>query len=346
MPDLNYRNGDATLAMRDVIQFWLEEMGVDGFRLDAVRHLIENGAIQQNTPETHAWLQDFYRYVHNLSPEALTVGEVWDTSAAVAPYIGDELDICFEFDLAQAVLAAAKSGDAQKLVEVQQRVLDTYPRGQYASFLTNHDQNRVINQLLKNVDEAKIAATLLLTNPGVPFIYYGEEIGMRGVKPDERIRTPMQWDSSANAGFTSGTPWEALNNDTSMVNVAVLEKDPHSLFNHYRSLLHLRAEYAALRTGEMALVKSSTTQVYAFLRYEAGEAVLVLVNLSSAPVSGYNLSLAKGPLSGNPQAKLLYDEGQATAPSLNASGGFDSYQPLPELTPYGSYLIRLGAGDE
>ncbi len=346
MPDLNYRNGDVTLAMRDIIQFWLEEMDVDGFRLDAVRHLVENGAVQQNTPETHAWLEDFYRYVHTISPQALTVGEVWDTSAAVVPYIGDELDICFEFDLATAILEAVKRGENNNLMEVQQRVLGAYPRGQYASFLTNHDQNRVINQLLKNIDQAKIAATLLLTNPGVPFIYYGEEIGMRGVKPDERIRTPMQWDGSANAGFTTGTPWEALNNDTSTVNVAALEEDPDSLFNHYRSLVHLREDYEALRSGEMALVESSTTQVYAFLRYTEGEAVLVLVNLSSAAIGDYKLSLAESPLSGSLQASLSLGEGEVTVPSLNASGGFDAYQPLPELAPYGSYVIRLVASGE
>jgi hypothetical protein len=220
MPDLNYRNGDVTQAMRDVIQFWLRDMGVDGFRLDAVRHLIEDGAIQQNTPETHAWLQDFYRYVHTLSPQALTVGEVWDTSAAVAPYIGDEVDFCFEFDLATAILEAAKRGENNQLVTVQQRVLETYPRGQYASFLTNHDQNRVINHLLKNVDQAKIAATLLLTNPGVGFLTggvekkraagaFGEGLGgddgPRAAPPAARFNPPSPPPPAGGASATSCT---------------------------------------------------------------------------------------------------------------------------------------------
>ena len=192
MPDLNYNNGEVTLAMREVIQYLLQEMGVDGFRLDAVRHLIENGPVQQNTPATHAWLEDFYRYVHTLSPDALTVGEVWDTTDAVVEYVGDEVDIAFEFDLAQAILTSIKDGDNQELITVQDRILESYGQGQYAAFLTNHDQNRVINQLQRNRERARIAATLLLTNPGVPFIYYGEEIGMRGIKPDEDIRRPMQ----------------------------------------------------------------------------------------------------------------------------------------------------------
>ena len=176
MPDLNYNNGEVTLAMREIIQYWLQEMGVDGFRLDAVRHLIENGPVQQNTAATHAWLQDFYRYVHALSSDALTVGEVWDTTAAVVEYVGDEVDIAFEFDLAGAILNAVKNGNNQELLAVQERILESYGQGQYATFLTNHDQNRVINQLQKNRERARVAATLLLTNPGVPFIYYGEEI--------------------------------------------------------------------------------------------------------------------------------------------------------------------------
>ena len=341
MPDLNYNNGEVTLAMREIIQYWLQEIGVDGFRLDAVRHLIENGPVQQNTPATHAWLEDFYRYVHTLSPDALTVGEVWDTTDAVVEYVGDEVDIAFEFDLAQAILNAIKQGDNQELIAVQDRILESYGQGQYAAFLTNHDQNRVINQLQRNRERARIAATLLLTNPGVPFIYYGEEIGMRGIKPDEDIRRPMQWDASPAAGFTSGTPWRELNNDIATVNVQDEAADPGSLFNHYRQLVHLRMNYPALRVGDLWLVESSSTQVYAFVRSYRSEAVLVVVNLGKEPVNNYVLSLDKGPLDDVNVAELLLGEGEASIPLVNTSGGFEPYQPLPELAAYESVLIRL-----
>ena len=119
---------------------------------------------------------------------------------------------------------------------------------------------------------------------------------MRGVKPDEDIRRPMQWDASPAAGFTSGTPWRALNNDIATVNVQAEADDPGSLFNHYRRLIHLRMDYPALRVGDLWLVDSSSDQVYAFLRSYESEAVLVLVNLGKEPVSDYSLSLDKGPL--------------------------------------------------
>ncbi len=88
MPDLNYENPDVTAQMYDVIDFWLTDMGADGFRLDAIRHLDEDGPVMQNTPETLAWLDAFHQYVRSISPDALTVGEIWDRSAAVAPYVG------------------------------------------------------------------------------------------------------------------------------------------------------------------------------------------------------------------------------------------------------------------
>jgi alpha-amylase len=341
MPDLNYENGAVTEAMRDIIRFWLADMGADGFRLDAVRHLIEDGAVQANTPDTHTWLKDFYRYVHSITPDALLVGEAWDIAAEEVKYVGDQVDLVFEFNLAQAMLNALWRGDNQALVETQQSDLDLFPAGQYAAFLTNHDQNRVMNQLRDNLDRAKAAAALLLTNPGMPFIYYGEEIGMRGAKPDERIRAPMQWDGTAAAGFTTGQPWEDLSTRFEETNVAAQTGDPTSLLSHYRALIRLRAAHPALRAGDMTLVDTGSRQVYSYLRHGQGETLLVVVNLSDKEVSDYKLTLAAGPLPGAPEAVLLLGEGQIAAPEVNAGGGFDGYAPLPTLPPYGAFVIQL-----
>ena len=115
--------------------------------------------------------------------------------------------------------------------------------------------------------KAKIAASLLLTTPGVPFIYYGEEIGMLGKKPDlSRSAPPMQWSAEANSGFTSGTPWEALNDDYAKKNAAAQLKDPASLLAHYRALIRLRNADAALRTGECLPIESRAPTMLAFLR--------------------------------------------------------------------------------
>jgi glycosidase len=342
MPDLNYRNGAVTEEMYDVAGFWLDEMGVDGFRLDAIQHLVEEGEVQANTPSTRAWLEGFYRLAHSEASDAMLLGEVWTETGEVVKYIGDKVDVAFEFDLAGAILESVWRENRAAVQTAQQKVLDAYPQGQYATFLTNHDQERVMNQLRDDLERAKVAATLLLTNPGVPFIYYGEEVGMRGAKPDPRIRTPMPWDGSETAGFTTGTPWEKLDAAYETRNVAAQEGDPGSLLSHYRQLIRLRQDQPALRAGDMVLVGSDSQPVYAFLRYTDDETVLVVVNLSSEPVEEYALALEQGPLSGTMSATLLLGEGEVSAPAVNGEGGFDGYRPLPVLPPQSSTIIRLG----
>lgn len=342
MPDLNYNNPDVTEEMYDIIRFWLEDMGVDGFRLDAIRHLIEDGRIQENTPATHAWLEDFHDYVHMISPDALMVGEIWDESEEVVEYIGDEVNIAFEFELAEAIIQGVNRGNRATIDKAQETILALYPEGQYAVFLTNHDQIRVLNQLRNNEAAAKAAATLLLTNAGVPFLYYGEEIGMLGLKPDELIRTPMQWDDTPdNAGFTSGTPWEALSMGYEDHNVSDELDDPDSLLSHYRNLIHLRNQHPALRVGDLLIVQSDEAAVYAIVRHTGEETLLVIVNLSGEPVSGYQLRLDAGPLAGVLSATLLMGEGSVTAPEVNADGGFEGYTPLAALPGYGAVIIQL-----
>lgn len=341
MPDLNYENGEVTAAMYDVIRFWLEDMEVDGFRLDAVRHLIEDGDVQANTPATHAWLANFHRYVHNLNPNALTVGEVWDHTEAVVPYVGDELNIAFEFDLGSGIISSLLLKHNAPLTNAWKEVLAAYPEGQYAPFLTNHDQDRVLSRLRGDVEAAKVAASLYLTVPGVPFVYYGEEVGMLGAGAHENIRTPMQWDSSETAGFTSSTPWEPLSRNREDADVATQTADPTSLLNHYRVLIQLRNTYPALRTGTMTLVESSSPQVIAYLRQEGDEAVLVLVNLATEPVNDYVLSLGEGPLAAVTATTLLMGDGEAAVPEVDAEGGFAAYTPLPTLPPRSTTILQL-----
>ncbi|NDJ78348.1 MAG: DUF3459 domain-containing protein [Chloroflexi bacterium] len=342
MPDLNYENPVVTDEMYDVIAFWLDDLGADGFRLDAIRHLDEDGPIMENTPQTLAWLEDFHVYVHTLNPDALTVGEIWDSSDAVVPYVGDRVDIAFEFDLAGAILDSVRFGSSNALVRQMSEVLALYPDGQYAVFLTNHDQNRVMSQL-GDTDKARVAATILLTSPGVPFIYYGEEVGMVGTKPDPEIRTPMQWDVwDTTGGFTlADEPWEPMAANYQENNVALQTFEPDSLLTHYRSLIHLRTAHTALRTGAMLLVESSDTHLYSFVRYDADETLLIVVNLSRNPVEDYTLSLDAGPLIGGENAAVLYGPGPVAAPQINASGGFADYVPLERIPAFSSIMIQL-----
>lgn len=348
MPDLNYNYPPVTEAMYDIVRFWLEEMGADGFRLDAVRHLIEQGEQQADTPATLAWLVNYDDFIDTVNPDALTVGEVWTNSLVVSSYIKkDALDLAFEFDLADAMVQSAQSGMPSDVRLFQKQVSQLYPPGQYATFLTNHDQPRLMTQLAGDMGAAKVAAALLLTSPGVPFIYYGEEIGMTGDKPDECIRTPMQWDDSPPAAaFTLGLPCETLPPEAyASAHVAAQAGDPDSLLSHYRALIHLRNDHAALRRGDYLAVESNSRLVYGFARHLPGdgdETLLVVVNPSREPVRDYALSLAEGPLSGDVKATLLFGEGEISAPAVNTAGGFESYLPLPEMPARSAVIIQLG----
>ena len=335
MPDLNYENPNVTFAMFEAAKFWLEEMNVDGFRLDAIKHMIEEGEAQQNTRSTHDWLQEFYTFYKAVEPEALTVGEAWTSTQQVVDYTSDEVDIAFQFDLALDVLNSAGAGLAQIFADTQQEVVDAFPPNQYATFITNHDQNRVMSQLRGDEGQARVAAALLLTGPGVPFIYYGEEIGMTGIKPDEDIRLPMQWASnSLTVGFTEGTPWRPAAADFPERSVARQTDDPDSLLSLYRDLIHLRNEHEALRVGDWALVEANSPRLYTFLRQTENETVLVIINVNRNPVTAENYSLDLE-LDGAVTAVPLY----GLQPTTNPTNG--SYIPFDEIPPQSVHVIQL-----
>lgn len=341
MPDLNYQNPAVTTEMQKVVRFWLEDMDVDGFRLDGVKHLIEDGRIQENTPATHAWLRGFRAFYKGVNPDALTVGEVWSSTAVVVEYSRDQLDLAFEFDTAQAMLASARLEDGSQILRAHRLITERFSPNQFATFLTNHDQQRVMSELGENLAQAKVAASLLLTGPGVPFVYFGEEIGHIGGKPDENIRTPMQWSSEDNAGFTSASrPWRPPQADFSEVNVADQTTDPDSLLSHYRRLIQTRNDHKALRLGDWREVQLKDSSVYAALRQSEEETLLVLINLSGELANDYDLTLKTGPLREG-SAKEVFLGVPVSPPALNANGGFDAYVPLPELAPHSTYIIEL-----
>ncbi len=342
MPDVNYANPEVTTAMYDAARFWLEEMGADGFRLDAIKHLVEEGAAQENTLSTHAWLQAFYTFYKDVNPDALAVGEAWTSTQQVLDYTGDEVDIAFQFDLAEDIINSSQVGIGSIAAKTLADIVTAYPPGQYATFITNHDQNRVMSQLGEDEGKARVAASLLLTSPGVPFVYYGEEIGMIGTKPDEDIRRPMQWTSdNFRTGFTTGLPWRAPADDYEERSVALQDDDPHSLLNHYRQLIHLRNGHEALRVGAWTPLETHPGRVYAFLRHTAVETLLVIINLSDKQTTNYTLSLESGPLVTGMEAAVLLGEGTAVPPIISANGGVADYTPLVALPPHSTFIISL-----
>jgi len=342
MPDLNYRNPEVTAQMENVARYWLEEIGVDGFRVDAAKHLIEEGKVIENTKSTHEWLKGFYQAYKADNPNAYTVGEVFGADASLAKsYTGNQLDNVFNFEVASGIINSVNGNSNSGINSALTFALQDLPNGDYGTFLTNHDQNRLMSQVVGDVDKAKVAAGILFTAPGIPFIYYGEEIGMSGTKPDEQIRTPMQWTAGSGAGFSSGTPWEPINSDYTTVNVASQNGDNNSLLEHYRKLIKLRNEHSALRAGNTYLAKSDSDKLVSYVRSSKEETILVLINLDDQPVNNYGLNLAKGPLVGNYNVMSLVDDATYSPLQANGSGGFDHYVPIPEVPSYSVIIFQL-----
>jgi alpha-amylase len=344
LPDLNISNDAVTAEVTKDAAFWLDEVGVDGFRLDAAKHLVEDGPTTENTPETHEWWRAFRGALETRKPGALLLGEVYDTPQNSASYVPGDLDLTFDFASAGAMVTAAQSGDGSSVQRALARITTLYPSsGGYGAFLTNHDQDRVASQLDGDVAKLKVAADLLLLGPGVPFVYYGEEIGMTGAKPDERIRTPMRWDASTPAaGFSSHAPWEELSDDPASRNVATERADPESLWSRYRDLIALRAGHPALATGTWTPITSDAPNVVAALRVHPTEVAVTLINVGSDPASP-SLTLASGPLCGVP-AVTPFGSATAAPPTVTAAGGFGDWRPVASIPGRSSVVIVVGRG--
>jgi len=341
MPDLNFRNPQVRAEIKRLAALWLTR-GADGFRLDAARHLVENGAglLQVDQPETHAFWREFSAAVRTVKAEATLVGEAWTDTPIIATYYGntsavpggDELPMTFDFPLASAIVQGVNSQDAtvigNKLTEVQ----NTYPQGATdAPFLTNHDQIRIATQVAGDESRMRSAAAILLTLPGSPFLYYGEEVGLANGSSDsdDRLkRTPMPWDATQGGGFTTGAPWFPFSPGRETANVASETNDPASLLSRYRLLIRARRASAALSTGAFQLLSTGNAQVLAFLRTTADERVLVVHNLSGTYQNA-------GPLAASATAsEPLFTDTGATLALLSASC-------RAQLPPRGSGIWRL-----
>jgi alpha-amylase len=295
MPDLNFKNQEVRAEAKRVAAEWLDR-GVDGFRLDATRHLIETGpgdTGQNDTAETHAFLKEFSAFVRQTKPEAILVGENWTETPIIASYYGDtsavpggdELPLSFSFPLAAKVIASARQGDASlvagKIAEMQK----VYPPGAtWVPFLTNHDMERVATNLKNDPGQLRSAAAVMLTLPGTPFIYYGEELGMENGpgNDDQWKRTPMPWDATKTHGFTTGKPWQPFAPGSDAANVAAETQDPASLLSHYRRLIRLRHASRAIQRGRLELL-TTEGPILAYTLTDGADRVLVAHNLGDQP---------------------------------------------------------------
>lgn len=343
MPDLNYANEAVKNEMFDVAKFWLETMKVDGFRLDAIKHLFEAGTVMENAPATFEFLKTFRQFYKSVQPEAMVVGEVWSGTNEIAPYAdGTKIDLCFEFPLAETIINAVNAGQPSEVRSQMQKILQSYPALQYAPFLTNHDQDRVFGRFGQNTAKMKLAAAVYLTLPGVPFMYYGEEVGMIGNGADENKRRPMQWTHDANAGFTTGRPWSALNGNYPAFNVQDLQADSTSLWQWYRRLISARNAHAALRRGDYASVSADRSDLYAFARRTNDEIIVVLHNFFTQNLGNPTLALGASNFSAGLHAVQDILSGKIIGTVLiDKAGGFSNWQPVADFPAQSTMLLRI-----
>jgi len=318
-PDLNWHNPEVRRALMDATHFWLER-GVDGFRLDVFNAWYEHAGYPDNPgklglrgferqrhiydvdrPEMHPALGEF-RTLLDTYPERTSVGELFgDDPALAASYCSDQaLHMVFNFEFTH------RHWDPQAFcasIESAERHLGE--RGWPCYVLSNHDVPRHVSRYggRHPQEVARVAAALLLTQRGTPFIYYGEEIGLPDVPlrrsqivdpPGRRYwpiykgrdpnRGPMQWDLAPNAGFTRGTPWLPIRSDYQDLNVAAQKLDPGSVWAFYRDLLRLRRESSALRRGSFQRLSLPSHRGLAYLRATAEQQAIVALNFGDAPL--------------------------------------------------------------
>jgi alpha-amylase len=283
MPDFNWRHGPVVQWHHDNLRFWLDR-GVDGFRFDAVGHLVENGPDAWDCqPENYGLMRDIRRLLDTYEHRYM-VCEVPGDPAGFARVAGS----AFAFDI-NADLVAAAGGSATALGRLA-AWLSSAPPGM-ATLLSNHDHfagRRAADQLHGHTARLKLAASLNLLLPGTPFVYYGEEIGMRGhrgLPADAGLRTPMSWTGEpVTGGFTEGRPFRPLSPNAATHHVAQQVDAPDSLLAHYRRLMRLRRTRASLREGVVGAIVQQG-KVLAFDRIHGEERTRVLINAGASAVA-------------------------------------------------------------
>jgi maltose alpha-D-glucosyltransferase/alpha-amylase len=371
-PDLNWDNPAVKEEMFRVMEFWLER-GLDGFRCDAVPYLIEReGTICENLPETHAILKEFRARIASRYPDRILLAEANQWPDDVRPYFGDgdEFHMAFHFPLMPRIFMAVRRGERTPLVEIIERTPTIPPDCQWCMFLRNHDEltlemvtdeerdymyreyavdprmrinlgiRRRLAPLMDN-DRRKIELlnSILLTMPGSPIIYYGDEIGMGDniwLGDRDGVRTPMQWTPDRNGGFSRADParlYLPLISDTlygyQTINVEAQERSPFSLLNWMKRLIQVRKQHRAFGRGTIEFLLPENPQVLAYIRELDDEAVLVVNNLANT-AQAFRLDLSR--FAGRVPVELL---GRSEFHTIDQT-------PYPlTLAPYGFFWFSL-----
>nr|WP_297350381.1 maltose alpha-D-glucosyltransferase [uncultured Caldimonas sp.] len=373
-PDLNFDNPLVLEAVFKVMRFWLD-MGVDGFRLDAIPYLVErDGTNNENLPETHSVIKQLRAAIDASYPNRFLLAEANQWPEDVRDYFGegDECHAAYHFPLMPRIYMAIAHEDRFPVVEIMQQTPEIPPTCQWAIFLRNHDEltlemvtskerdymynmyaadprarinlgiRRRLAPLMDNdIDRIKLMNSLLLSMPGSPIIYYGDELGMGDnvfIGDRNGVRTPMQWSPDRNAGFSRADPqrlylppimdavygYEAVNVEAQM-------RDPSSLLNWMRRMLAVRQTSHAFGRGSLTFLRPGNRKILAYLREYGDDVILCVANLSrSAQPVELNLARYKSRV----PVELL---GRTTFPPIG------DLPYLLTLPAHGFYWFRLAA---
>jgi maltose alpha-D-glucosyltransferase/alpha-amylase len=376
-PDLNYDNPRVLEAIFETMRFWLD-LGVDGFRLDAVPYLCEReGTSNENLPETHAVIKRLRERLDASYRNRILLAEANQWPEDVREYFGegDECHMAYHFPLMPRIYMAIAQEDRHPVVDIMRQTPDIPERCQWAIFLRNHDEltlemvtdrerdymysmyaadprarlnlgiRRRLAPLMENdPDRIKLMNSLLLSMPGSPIIYYGDEIGMGDniyLGDRDGVRTPMQWSPDRNAGFSQADP-QRLYLPPIMdpvygyqaVNVEAQTRDPSSLLNWMKRILAVRKTSLAFGRGRLTFLRPGNRKILAYLREHGDEAILCVVNLSR---SAQPVELDLGRYKGRVPVELM---GRASFPPIG------DLPYLLTLSAYGFYWFRLATNVE
>ena len=324
-PDLNFDNPEVLEALWGIMRFWLD-LGIDGFRFDAVPYLVEReGTACENLPETHAIIRDLRKRLDLAYPGKMLLAEANNWPVNVRAYFGngDEFHTAFHFPLMPRMFMSVKLEDRKPIIDIFDQTPEIPDNCQWCIFLRNHDEltlemvtdierdymydeyavdktmriNRGIRRRLAPMmdnDRRRIELLngLLMSMPGTPIVYYGDEIGMGdNIYLGDRngVRTPMQWDGDANAGFSAADPERLYSPVISnavygyqAINVESQKRSEHSLLRWMKSLIKLRNSFQVFGRGSILFLKPANHRVLAYVRQFGEETVLIVNNLSSS----------------------------------------------------------------
>jgi maltose alpha-D-glucosyltransferase / alpha-amylase len=371
-PDLNYDNPAVFEAMWGVMKFWLD-IGVDGFRLDAVPYLVErDGTNCENLPETHAILRELRKRLDAEYPGKMLLAEANQWPADVSSYFGngDEFHMAFHFPLMPRIFMAVQLEDRKPIIEILEQTPQIPENSQWCIFLRNHDEltlemvtdverdymydeyakdktmrlnlgirRRLAPMMDNDRRRIELLNVLLMSMPGTPIIYYGDEIGMGdNIYLGDRngVRTPMQWNGGWNAGFSGADPERLYSPLISnpvygyqAINVEAQKRVPHSLLSWMKRLIEVRKSTRVFSRGSIEFLRPSNHRVLAYVRQLDDQRILVVNNLaSSAQAVELDLRHFKGSIPIEMSGRNLFPR-------------IGDLPYLLTLGPYQSYWFRL-----